>query len=215
MKLQVFLGLAMAAALTLSLGCSEETSSKIDTGTVTSNVYHNEHFGLSVTFPDGWSVQDQETQAQLVSDGVDFLGGGDPQFKAAVETSRPRTTDLFAVFEYPLGAAVEFNPSVIGTAESLELTPGVTSGADYNFHMRRLLEASQAEVVFSGDTTDVTIDGRTFSTMRFEMQVMGLTVYQKSYALVANGQALTIVLTFGSSEQEAALDAILATVEFD
>jgi hypothetical protein len=51
--------LFFAAAILCTVGCSRKASEEIDFGTIQDSVYHNDYFGLSVTVPADWSVQDQ------------------------------------------------------------------------------------------------------------------------------------------------------------
>ena len=114
----------------LVVGCSQKAADEIDFGTVNNSVYKNEYFGLSITLPPDWSIQDQETRQKLKELGGQMVAGDDENLKAAVKASELTTVNLFTAFKHPIGTPVEYNPSITSLAERVRHIPGIKTGKD-------------------------------------------------------------------------------------
>ncbi len=196
----------------LLMGCTKKASQEIDYGAVTNSVYKNEFFGLSVPLPASWSVQDQEMRKQLSQEGSKMLAGDDKQMKKTIEASEQQTIYLLAAFEQPVGAPVEFNPSIMCMAEKVRKAPGIKRGQDYLFHAKKQMEAGQIKFTFPKEISTEKIDGIDFDVMHTAMTVESTTVQQKYYATIMKRYALCFILSSNSAEQDAVLQKILESV---
>jgi hypothetical protein len=118
-------------------------TSEIDFGTITNSVYQNNYFGMSVTFPQGWSIQDQAEQRRLAATGGKIMYGSDPNKQAVLKASELQTVNMFAVFQYAIGSPVPFNPSIMSMAENVSEYPGIKNGGDYLYHVKSQLTSGR------------------------------------------------------------------------
>lgn len=204
----------LLAVVVFGLGCQKKAAEEIDYGKVESSVYRNNYFGMSVTLPSDWSVQDEAAREELAKAGGEMIAGDDKNLKAAVKASELTSLNLFAVFQHPLGAPVDFNPNIICVAEQVRNSPGIKTGEDYLFHAKKLLQSGQMEVAFPADVYATTIGGKEFHVMSVDMSMSGATVSQKYYTAVMKGYALSFIVSYTTAEDEAALESILKTVTF-
>ncbi len=189
-------------------------SKEIDFGTIEDSVYRNEYFGMTVSFPPDWSVQDQRAQNDLIDAGAKAVIGDDENLKAAYKVSELRTVYLFMLFKHPIGTPGVPNAGITCAAERIRDLPGIASGKDYLFQMKKALQAGQFKTSFPEAESTEEIGGRLFDLMHVEMQIGGMTIRQKNYATIMNGYALTFLTNFSDPDQESELDSILSTVEF-
>src|SRR5262245_16092234 len=98
-------------------GCTKRASEEIDLGAVENAVYRSQYFGLSLTLPAEWSVQDESMRQKLVQTGTKMMFDGDKRMKTALKLSEQQTVNLLAAFKHPIGTPVPFNPSIMCVAE--------------------------------------------------------------------------------------------------
>lgn len=189
-------------------------SDEIDFGTIENSTYTNNYFGLSVKFPPEWSVQDQKAQKNLMDMGSKMISQGDKNLNAAIKASMSETVSLFFVSQHLLGTPVSSNPNIVCIAERVRETPGIKSGKDYLFHIRKTLESGQMKFAFPKEVTTEKLGGRDFYVLYGEMPMGGTTVRQKWYATIMKGYALTFTISFTNEEEQSALDNVLSTVTF-
>ena len=205
--------LQTVALVSLLAGCEKKASDEIDFGTVNNSVYHNKFFGMSVTIPADWSVQDQAAQQRLMKVGQRALAGDDKNMQAVMKASEMQTVNLFAAYKYPLGSAVTFNPAILSAAEKVSQLPGIKRGKDYLFHTRQILESGQMNVSFPKEVYSLRLGGMDFDVMEVEFHVRGVDIREAYYSTIIKGYALTIISTFSNDEGEKAGKAILDTVK--
>jgi hypothetical protein len=207
----VLLVLASAALLT---GCGRKASDEIDFGTLKNSVYQNNYFGLTVTIPTDWSVQDQASQQQIMVAGKALVAGDDKNLKAVLKATELQSVNLFTVFKYPLGSPVTFNPAIVAVAETVRQLPGIQRGKDYLFHARQLLQSSQVRASFPKEIYTVRLGGVDFDVMDSEFSIRGITVKEKYYATIRKGYALAFVVSYEKDEEESFQRKVLETITF-
>jgi hypothetical protein len=193
----------------LLAGCGRKETDTIDFGTFNKSAYTNVYLGLSVTIPADWSIQDQEAQRRLANIGGKMLSGDDKNLKAALSAAEMQNVNLFAAFKFPLGSSVDFNPSIIGMAEDVRQWPGIKTGKDDLFQVKKALESGQMQVVFPKDVYMQQLGGVDFYVMEAEIPMRGLMVKQKYYSTIKKGYNLGIIVSFTTAEEEASLQKIL------
>lgn len=211
-RLRLLCALALCA---MSFGCQEKVVDEIGFGAVEDGVYRNKYFGMAVAIPSGWSIQDRKSTDAIAEIGEKAIAGDDENMQAVLKAGDIRTLYLLTVFRHPLGTPVEFNPSIICVAERIRHMPGIKRGSDYLFHARKLLEAGQMKFTFPGEVYPETIGGVEFDVLEVHTSLPTGTVKQKYYATVIKGYALNLILSFGTEEEESALDAILGSATFE
>jgi hypothetical protein len=198
----------------LLVGCGKKASDEIDFGTFNNSVYKNNYFGLSVAIPSDWSMQDQDAQRRLMKLGGKLVSGDDKNLQAAIKASELKEVNLFAVFKYPQGSPVTFNPSILSIAENVRQLPGIKRGKDYHFQARKVLESGQMQMSFPKEIYTQQLGGVDFDVMETEMHIRRLVVKQKYYATIMKGYALTLVVSFTTDEELASLQKVLDAMTF-
>jgi hypothetical protein len=205
----------LAACFIFSIGCQEKASEEVDRGSFAGPLYRNNYFGMTITIPSDWSIQDSKSMQTIKDLGKQVIDKDDKNLKAVMEASELQTVSLFAVFQHPLGSPVPFNPNLMCMAERVRHMPGIKRGKDYHFHTRKLLESSQMKVKFPGEMYSETFDGVEFDVLYSETSLGAMLVKQKQYGVVMKGYILLIVSTFANADQETTIDEILKTLTFN
>lgn len=205
----------LTACFIFSSGCQEKASEEVDRGAFSGHVYRNNYFGMTITIPPEWSIQDSKSMQTLKDLGKKVIDKDDKNLKAVMDASEFQTANLFAVFQQPLGSPVPFNPNLMCMAERVRHMPGIKRGKDYHFHIRKLLESSQMNVKFPEEIYTETFGGVEFDVLYSETSFGTMLVKQKQHGTVMKGYVLLIVSTFANDDQEATLDEILKTLTFN
>jgi hypothetical protein len=198
----------------LLIGCGKKASDEIDFGTFSNSAYTNRYFGLAVTLPSGWSIQDQEAQQRIMKLGEKMVAGDDKNLKAVLKASELQIVNLFAAYKYPQGTPVTNNPAVIALAERVSQLPGITRGKDYLFHARQMLESGQMQVSFPRDIYTKQLDGIDFDVMDLELYIRGITVKEKYYVAIIKGYALCVILAYTGEKEELSQQEFLDSITF-
>lgn len=205
------IGLAVANCVS---GCQRRASDEVDFGGITNSVYHNVYFGMGVAIPADWSVQDQTAQRELEATGSKMLYGNDQNKQAALKASELRVVNMFAVFKYPVGSPVPFNPSIIAMAEDVRPYPGTKTGEDYLYHVKTQLTSGQMHVEFPKPDYHAQLGGMDFDVMPSELIIGKTTVKQKYYVTIMKGYALSLIASYTTDAEDASLQKILDSVTF-
>jgi len=205
----------LTACFIFPSACQEKASEEVDRGAFAGPLYRNNYFGMTITIPADWSIQDSKSMQTLKNLGKQVIDKDDKNLKAVMEASELQTVSLFAVFQHPLGSPVPFNPNLMGLAERVRHMPGIKRGKDYHFHTRKLLESSQMSVRFPEEIYTETFGGIEFDVLYSETSFGTTLVKQKQYGAVMKGYILLLVTTFANQDQEATLDEILKTLTFN
>ena len=210
-KLLLMAQIVVLAGLVSGCGKAQE---EIDFGIFNHSIYTNRYFGMTVAIPADWSIQDQEAQRRLMKLGGNIVAGDDKNMKSLLKASELQSVNLFAAFQYPVGTPVTFNPSVLAMAEKVRELPGIKTGKDYLFSVRRIMELAQIQVLFPKDVYTEHLAGTNFDVMETTISVHGITVRQKYYATIEKGYALSFVISFEDDQQLSDDQKILNTVRF-
>jgi hypothetical protein len=202
------------------LGCSKKVPEKppdrIDGGQFTGSTYRNRFLGFRLTIPPNWSIQDQQTQQEMMHNGQKMIAGDNENMQAVMRAGEARSVTLLNVLKYALGAPVPFNAAISGTAELVSQFPGIRSGGDYLFHARRLLEAGQVKYSFPREAYRRPINGVVFDVMTAALALSPqMVVKQEYYATIRKGYALVLILSFGTEEDGNELRQALDTMIFN
>jgi hypothetical protein len=210
------LNAAWVAVFVIALaGCGGmKTAGKPDSGTVTNGNYSNVYFGMTMSLPKDWHVQDQKSAQDMMKRGGKVIAGDNKEISAAVDSIDQTTVNLFTVFEKEVGAPVLFNPSIVAIAENVSQTPGIKTGNDYLFHAKKLLQQGQLKFKFTKEPYPATLGGKTFDVMEMELAAGQALIKQKYYVAVVNGYALSLVQSHIDDEQLKPLDASFQTIQF-
>jgi hypothetical protein len=205
----------MVAVLALSIGgCDRKPAGKIDFGAVEGSVYTNRYLGLKIPIPQGWSVQDNKAKKALMESGKQMTAGKDANLKAAMEASELNSVPLLMIFKYPVGSAVDFNPSFTSVAEKVSQMPGITRGSDYLFHVKKLLQQAQIKYSIADAIRTEMIGGVSFDVLDATLSVGNTVVNQKYYATIMKGYALSLIVTYNSTDDQKELTSLFSSIAF-
>lgn len=213
--IKLLVSVMLAAFFIFSIGCQEKASEEVDRGAFAGPVYRNNYFGMTITIPSDWSIQDTKSMQTLKDLGKKLIDKDDKNIKAVMDAAELQTVSLFSVFQLPLGSPVDFNPNLMCMAERVRHMPGIKRGKDYHFHTRKLLESSRMGVQFPKEIYTETLGGAEFDVLYSETLFDNILVKQKQYATVMKGYVLLIISTFADYDQEATLNEILKTLTFN
>jgi hypothetical protein len=196
--------------------CRKKASEEIDSGTIEDSVYRNRYFGLTVSLPENWSLQSEESNKEMAEMGTKMVAGENKNLERKLNAvNEKQSLFLFSAFEYPLGTPVIYNTNISCVAERVSQMPGIKRGSDYLFHVRRILEMSQIDISFDEKITVENLGGIEFDVVCVECSFGDMNVKQKYYAAVMKGYAVSFILSFIDEDGESSLHDILKTVKFD
>jgi hypothetical protein len=200
----------------VTAGCAADSEQdNFDYGRVEDGIYFNNYFNFTIDLPAGWVVQSQEQTQKIADMGKNLVAGDDEKLKAAIEATEVNTANLLAVFQYELGAAVQYNPNFMIVAENIKNSPGVKNGSDYLFHSKKLLSQGQFKYDYlSENFENEKISGKEFYKMDAQLNYMGLEIKQVFYSTVLKGFSFNIIVSYVSDEQKEVLTEAINTMSF-
>lgn len=220
MKIRQFI-LSLAAGLHVLSACGEAdqagTTPQISREETVERAPPKEtgDFGVSVEVPTSWHRMSNAESDGILETGRDMIAGDDENMERVLNSQRDKGRVLFSIFEHPPGSPIDFNASVIASAENVSLAPGIRRGSDYLFHMRRMLANSGMLIEMSEDIEETRVDGQVFDSIRSTMQISGLTVHQQVQAMRHDDHVIAIVRSWMTDEQAAATQAVVDSIKLD
>lgn len=209
MKLLLRLPAMLLLCITL---CSNTLAADIGYGRIADGVYSNTYFDMSIAVPDGWSVQSKASMQTMSERGGNLIAGEDKSMQAVMKESEKQSVNLFGFFKYEQGSPVDFNPSIIAVAERVNHLPGIKRGADYLFHVKKILNASPVDYRFSGKMGTQTLSGVSFDVMPSTVNIGGNSLSQEYYATRIKDYVLSFVLSYSTDAERKELIATLTTL---
>ena len=195
------------------IGCEQKPEKEIGYGAIEGEYYTNDYLQLKVKIPSDWAVQNREVFEHVVATSRQLVSGNDKDMEALLKASEQRGVGLFAVFRHPLGTPVDYNPSIAGVAEKVKMMPGIKSGKDYLFHLKKTLETPPSTYDFPNEVYANNKGGFDFDVLDAEASVGGVEFKQKYYASIVKGYALVVIISYSNPEQEKQLMDIIDTIE--
>ncbi len=210
-----FIGIILLVVLALSCNTNDKPKG-FDYGKVADNVYTNSFFGFELKLPVDWVVQTKEQTDNLMKRGEKLVAGDDENMKAIIKASEINYASLVAVFKYEVGAAVDYNPSLMLIAENLKNTPGIKNGSDYLFQARKLMKQSQIQYDFIDEEFEKEIiNDHDFYLMHTSIDYMGVSIKQIYFSTVKNGFCLSTIISYTDEEQKMELLKTVNSMKFD
>lgn len=188
---------------------------KFDYGHIENNKYLNSFFGLELTFPEDWIVQTKEQTDNISKMGKDLIAGDNKNLKAVINASEVNSANLLAIFQYEVGAAVDYNPSFMLVAESLKNAPGIKTASDYLFQVRKLLKQSQFQYSNIDDEfKKEIINNQEFYSMNCSIDNLGYKINLVYYSTIKDGFCLGAIISFINDEQKNSLVKVINSMKF-
>jgi hypothetical protein len=200
----------------LLIGCNSPVKTKdFDYGRVENMKYSNSYFDFEMTLPDNWVVQSKEQIKKINKIGMDVVAGDDENMKFAMNASLINTANLLSASEYEYGAPVDFNPSIDIVVENIKNYPGLKTGSDYLYQMKKLLENSHLKQDYiDKEFGKEVIGGIEFFKMNAEMNYMQQNIKQIYYSAIVNRFSFTIVIIFINDQQKSELLGSINSIKF-
>jgi hypothetical protein len=162
-----------------------------------------------------WLVQSKEQTEHIANRGKKLIAGDDDNMKAVIAASEINIANLLAAFQYEVGSAVEFNPSIMLVAENIKNAPGVKKGSDYLFQAKRILENAQFKYDYlSKEFENEAIGGAEFYKMYARLNHMGLEIKQIYYSTILNKFSFNVIISYVSDKQKKELIKAINTMKF-
>jgi hypothetical protein len=200
----------------LAIACNNQEKPKVfDYGRVENMKYINSYFDFEITLPDNWKVQSKEQLNDINNKGRDLIAGDNETMKTFLKASEINSAFLLSANQYEVGAPVDFNPSIAIVAENIKNSPGIKSGNDYLFQVRKLLRQSQVKYDYTDSVfSKETINKMDFYKMNAELTNMGLNIKQIYYSSILKGFSLGIIISFNNDQQKTELLKSVASLKF-
>lgn len=213
---------ALMSILFVLVACDGKSEKKIQetkksryTQKVNDSLYKNDYFGFTVELPKGWYSQSYAETEALADQGGDVLAGDDETLKAQLKAAKKQTYNLFGFFEHPVGSPVPFNPNCLAIAESVSMAPGVKTGKDYFFHLKKVLNGGQVKYTFVPGYKTIQISGRKFDVLEGSITMNGILIKQKYNVRIQDGFAFGLIQTYSTDEGMMKTGKVLQTLKFN
>ena len=197
--LKNLIGIILISIILNSCG-QKEKPDNFDYGKVIDNVYTNTYFNLTMDIPIDWVILDQKQRKVLLEEN----SNSEDKTTKASEISE---ANLLNVFQYNLGAAVDFNPSImVFTENNNSKSEIVITGAEYLKNAKKFLMQTQLQYEYISESIEMeTINKIDFYKIEAHTLTAGDSIKQRYYATVINGFSLFFLITYTTEEQEAIL----------
>jgi hypothetical protein len=181
-----------------------------DFGSVTGSTYANKYFGLTLTIPAGWSVQDSGFKKQMSDKGKELVTSDDPNKKSEINRAVDNTLNLLTITERPPGEPGPFNAMFTCGAE--RFPAGVKTDADYMSALKNTLKYAQVPITIEKDIYSEQIGGVAFSVIDYNINYSGVIVSQKYFAHIVKNYVLFFIIIYQTPEQLKTLRETLRSV---
>ncbi len=184
-----------------------------DYGKVENGTYTNQYFNLEVPINPNWIIQNKEQVNNIIEKGSKLVANNNKNTKALIDASKINTAYLLTMFKYEVGAAVNYNPSLIIVAENIKDTPGIKRGSDYLFHTKNILEQAQIKYNFEKEIYEKQIGNSSFDVMESTIDVIGKTITQDYISAIKNGFSLSFIISYLNEDEKKELYRIIENIK--
>lgn len=193
----------------------ETPPAPIDPGRLEGSRYVNDFFGVSLSVPEGWAVQDSSRRRAMVEKGRELAeSSADERKRAAIEAGLTRVTVLVSAYKYPPNApAPGFNANFTFLAERIP-TAVVKTGADYFDLMLRTVQGSQMKMEPTGAGYTVKAGGREFYVRDVRVTYPWGVAAERFSVTLAKNYALVIGYVYMDQEDVKTFDELMRSVTF-
>jgi hypothetical protein len=179
-------------------------------GVVEGNTYKNKFFGVKITTPEKWVIQESEVNKAIKQTGSEMVKGKNAQSEKALEQAVQRLTLLFTASKDIIG--IENNAIMIFSAEKAPPTMQIRNGEDY---LRLTVQSFKklqlpADFKYSETIGSEKLGGETFHYLDVER-----TGYrQRFYATARKGYALFFTLSYIGDEDLETMKKVIRNSDF-
>lgn len=177
-------------------------------GTAGEGVYRNAFFGMTLNFPNEWTVLSREEIEKSLQVGQDILKTQDKKNSAAIEAAAQREILILAVAEKN-EATGNISNLFVGVRKQAS---GVTAEMVLTATKNLLLQNSSIKLV--KDTQKIKLGGETFSSVELQNNLHGENFYQRLFVVMRKGYSLNFVVTYKKTESLRAMENVLQSLSF-
>ncbi|MNZ54326.1 hypothetical protein D3C78_722250 [compost metagenome] len=188
------------------------TKKAVSLGTTTNGSYTNDYFGVSLSFPEEWTFQDEESLKQLMDASREIIAGDDESKKKELDLASIKTLNLLMASKYPLDSG-ELGPSVVIVAEKVSLLQGIKTGKDYLEASKKFMIESQLPYNYK-DMTTAKVGGKDMDLMQITVENGDMVVTQDYYCSIIEGYAFNMIITYADEDMKAEADEIVKSFTF-
>ncbi|MBA9085622.1 hypothetical protein FHR92_002089 [Fontibacillus solani] len=188
------------------------TKKEISLGTTTNGSYTNDYFGVSLSFPNEWTFQNEAALKQLMEESREIIAGDDESKKKQLDLASIKTLNLLMASQYPLDSG-QLGPSVVIVAEKVSLLQGVKTGKDYLEASKKFMIDSQLPYNYK-DITTAKVGGKDMDMMQITIENGDMVITQDYYCSIIDGYAYNMIFTYADDEMKAETDKIVQSVSF-
>lgn len=197
--------------LTLFVSCQKKASEEVGPGKITGNIYQNDYFGMSITFPKEWVILDK---AQM--DSVMKLGEGQSKENYSdlqKKDMENRSVYMLFLFRHSLLSPVPFNSNFLSLAERVKTFNNIKTGGDYLKIIIDPISAMPENTV--SPISKTLINGVEFYTARTLNKTVEMSISQKMYCIVKKGYAIFFALSYVDENEGIELEKIMNSIKFN
>lgn len=180
------------------------------TGGFDGGVYKNRFFGVKMTMPESWLIQERQVSDAIKDAGTQMVKGKTTATDKAYQQAVQRLTVLFTASKDILG--IENNATMIFSAEKSTPLVQVRNGRDYLRFNIQSFKKLQLPPDFKYSET---IAAEKFGAETFySLDVQRATFQQRFYATYRKGYALFFTLTYANQEDLETMKEVLRNSDF-
>jgi len=202
-------------SLVLLSSCSDNSTPIPSDGNFNRSVYENSFFQFEIELPDGWYIASKEMMDAVTGAGSEEAVGDDKNEKADFKAAQKKFYNLFQVFRSQPGAPAEtYNNNISCVAEIVSHLPGITSGKDYIYHLKKLLQSGRVSIIFDKDIPKLNFGGNDFYRLNTSISLTGYKIHQEYFVTLINGYILAFITNYSGSEQHGTIDNCINSLHF-
>jgi hypothetical protein len=203
---------AFVLLFSVQISCQQKSpagsddSARIDYGTIVGKVYTNKTLGLKLKFPDTMIVDSRKELDEGLKEGVELIKAGDNKHDKSIDQMAQKEKIVFGLNTPDSEAAATMNISVIrgaGTGPFKDMV-AVT--------LRVIVDSMKAKVV--KPISDESLGGVGVFTFVTSMEIDGVQVHSKVYALRRNDHLISISISYGEDRGFQLMEKVLNGIEF-
>lgn len=181
-------------------------------GRMDDTIYTNPFFGFKIAIPSDWFVQNKTQIDYVLSKGKDVVTFDSEILNKAVKSVDVNSLTLLLVYKYETGAPVKYNPSIVLMAENVLMQPGIKTGGDYLFHVRKGLMQSNLNFDCSESDSISVLDEYKF--YKIDCDVNEGVIQQNYFTAIIKRFAFSFIISFSNETEKNELLSIINSTEF-
>lgn len=181
-------------------------------GRMDDTIYTNPFFGFKIAIPSDYFVQNKTQIDYVLSKGKGALNFDSEVLNKAVKEVDVNSMTLLLVYKYETGSPVKYNPSIVIMAENILMQPGIKTGADYLFHVRKGLMQSNLNFDCTVDENTTIFDK--YELYKIDCKVNEGVIQQNYFTTIIKRYAFSYIISFSTEVEKNELLSIINSTEF-